>query len=368
MTFKNSLLAATAVMVLPVGAFAQSADAPLDKGFYAGAQIGYNTGSAAPLNGTTYTDTAHYNWSPNGVIEGGYRFGDGLRLGAEFGYSTTTVGDISHNNVTHAAGGKGSTDAFTFMGAAYYDFNTHSAWRPFIGVGVGVARVEQSGLKDVFYPGLNGNDTDTGFAFQTSAGLAYAVTQDIDVSLSYRFLRTADDLTYSPSANDRYHAPYENHSVLLGIRYTFGGQDAPPPPPPPAPVAKPVVAPPPPPPPAPAPAPAPAISRNFTVFFDFDKSDLTADARTVLDNVAKDAKAGHIMAVKVTGYTDRSGSDAYNLKLSSRRADAVRAYLVSKGIAIGEIAVEAKGESDPLVPTADGVREPSNRRAVIIFP
>ncbi|WP_040845667.1 OmpA family protein, partial [Nitrospirillum viridazoti] len=108
-------------------------------------------------------------------------------------------------------------------------------------------------------------------------------------------------------------------------------------------------------------------SRNFTVFFDWDKTDLSADAKTVLDNAAKDAGTGHITKINVTGYTDRSGTDAYNLKLSMRRAEAVKAYLTSKGVG-ASIATDGKGESDPLVPTADGVREPSNRRAVIIFP
>lgn len=367
MTLKNFLLATATLIALPGVAFAQSDDKPLDEGFYVGAQVGANNGPASTLSGTNQTNTAHYNWSPNGLIEGGYRFGEGLRLGAEFGYTATTVGNITGGDATGRSGGKGETNAFTFMGTAYYDFNTNSPWRPFIGAGIGVAHVRQDGLKDLFYPGRSGTANDTGFAYQASAGLAYAIDANTDVTLTYRYLATADDLSYSPGGNDRFHAPYENHSVLIGLRYTFGESSAPvaPPAPAPKPVAAPAPAPVPPPPP---PAPAPSISRNFTVFFDFDKADLTADARTVLDNVAKDAKAGHILAVKVTGYTDRSGSDSYNLKLSQHRADAVRAYLVTKGITAGEIAVDAKGESDPLVPTADGVREPSNRRAVIIFP
>ena len=67
----------------------------------------------------------------------------------------------------------------------------------------------------------------------------------------------------------------------------------------------------------------------------------------------------------VVGHADRSGSDAYNQKLSLRRGTAVKGALVSEGISGGAISVSGKGESDPMVPTADGVREPQNRRVHI---
>ena len=69
----------------------------------------------------------------------------------------------------------------------------------------------------------------------------------------------------------------------------------------------------------------------------------------------------------MVGYTDLSGTLRYNLNLSVRRAEAVEAELAKLGISPANIAVEGKG-GDPLVPTADGVREPQNRRAVISFP
>jgi outer membrane protein OmpA-like peptidoglycan-associated protein len=69
----------------------------------------------------------------------------------------------------------------------------------------------------------------------------------------------------------------------------------------------------------------------------------------------------------VNGYTDSSGSPAYNLKLSQRRADSVAKELVSDGVQRSEIDIHGYGETHPLVPTADGVREPQNRRVEIIF-
>ena len=80
------------------------------------------------------------------------------------------------------------------------------------------------------------------------------------------------------------------------------------------------------------------------------------------------AKATGAKAVKVTGFTDRSGSPQYNLHLSVRRAEAVQAEMVRLGVPATNIQIEGKGEEYPLVPTADGVREPQNRRAQISFP
>jgi OmpA-OmpF porin, OOP family len=109
----------------------------------------------------------------------------------------------------------------------------------------------------------------------------------------------------------------------------------------------------------PAPAPGP-----FLVFFDWDRSDLTADARKVLDEViAREHNSDE--GVHLVGHADRSGPDNYNVKLSQRRANSVKTYLTSHGIAAHRISTEARGERDPLVQTADGVREPQNRRVSI---
>jgi outer membrane protein OmpA-like peptidoglycan-associated protein len=69
----------------------------------------------------------------------------------------------------------------------------------------------------------------------------------------------------------------------------------------------------------------------------------------------------------LAGHADKSGSAQYNVGLSQRRADAVRSYLEGRGVPGGAIASEAFGESRPLVETADGVREPQNRRVEITF-
>jgi OmpA-OmpF porin, OOP family len=103
------------------------------------------------------------------------------------------------------------------------------------------------------------------------------------------------------------------------------------------------------------------------VFFDFDKSNIRPDARPIIEEAANNARKGGMSRVTLTGHTDRAGSDAYNQRLSVRRAEAVKAEFVRLGFNPNDVAVVGKGEADPLVPTADGVREPKNRRVEIVF-
>jgi outer membrane protein OmpA-like peptidoglycan-associated protein len=118
------------------------------------------------------------------------------------------------------------------------------------------------------------------------------------------------------------------------------------------------------PPPVQAPAAAP---HSYLVFFDFNKSDLSQAASQIVDQAAQNAAPEHVTRLTVTGHTDTVGSDAYNMRLSRRRAEAVAARLEHDGIGASEIEIVAKGKRDLLVPTADGVREPQNRRVQIVY-
>jgi OOP family OmpA-OmpF porin len=128
-------------------------------------------------------------------------------------------------------------------------------------------------------------------------------------------------------------------------------------PPAPAPAPAPAVAPPPPPPPRPAPAPAPApapqvqkITLASKALFDFDKAVLKPEGMAAIDSeiIAKLKDVQKLELVLVTGHTDRIGSQAYNQKLSERRADAVRNYLVSKGVAKDKIETLGMGKTQPV--------------------
>lgn len=105
--------------------------------------------------------------------------------------------------------------------------------------------------------------------------------------------------------------------------------------------------------PAPAPAPAPkTVSEKHTVnavpLFDFDRAVIRPDARTKLDDLVTKMRGANLEVVIAIGHADRIGSDAYNMKLSLRRADSVKAYLVSKGIPANRVYTEGKGESQPV--------------------
>jgi outer membrane protein OmpA-like peptidoglycan-associated protein len=109
------------------------------------------------------------------------------------------------------------------------------------------------------------------------------------------------------------------------------------------------------------------VVRTFIVFFDFDKSNLTAEAQQVVAQAVQAARAGNAVRITVTGHTDTVGSQVYNQALSERRAETVKAEMVRLGINAADIMTIGRSFSEPLVPTGPGVREPQNRRAVINF-
>lgn len=99
-----------------------------------------------------------------------------------------------------------------------------------------------------------------------------------------------------------------------------------------------------------------------TVNFEFDKSDLTAKAKTNLDKLAKVFIANPDTKVVIYGYTDSQGKDEYNQKLSRGRANAVKAYLVSKGIGTKRFTTEGMGEADPIASNDTDSGRAKNRR------
>jgi hypothetical protein len=121
---------------------------------------------------------------------------------------------------------------------------------------------------------------------------------------------------------------------------------------------------PPPPPPPPPPVAAPT---SFMVFFDWDRSNLSPQAVQVIGQAAAAFKTRGSARITATGHTDTSGPESYNMALSLRRANAVKNELVRQAVPADAITVVGKGESQPLVATGDGVREPQNRRVEIVI-
>ena len=134
-------------------------------------------------------------------------------------------------------------------------------------------------------------------------------------------------------------------SGILGFAYKFGQTDA-------------VAA---------APPPAAPMAPSFMVFFDWDRSNLSAQALSTIKQAADVYKTKGSARITATGHTDKSGPESYNMALSLRRANTVKDALVREGVPATAIAVVGRGESQPLVQTADGVREPQNRRVEIVI-
>ena len=137
---------------------------------------------------------------------------------------------------------------------------------------------------------------------------------------------------------------------------------------PPAPPAQPPVAPPVPPKPVPPPPPAP-VSEKVTfaadAFFDFDKSTLKPEAMAKLDDLVSKTKGINLEVIIAVGHTDSVGSDEYNQKLSIRRSEAVKAYLVNKGVEPNRVYTEGKGEKQPVADNKSTDGRAKNRRTEI---
>lgn len=343
MKFNAPIIAAALLVGLPAAAMAQP------DGWYMGLGAGINLQEDADISGSGISSEADFDTGALGAAALGYKFG-APRLELEFSYrgnNADTVGGVN---------GAGNTRAQALMMNLLYDFDL-GGFTPYIGVGLGGAAVKYDGIAPV--GGGSISDSDIVLAYQGIAGVGYQVSEQLGLFADYRYFATRDP-GYSTSTGASVDGEYAAHTMLVGLRWAFN--------PPPKPMPAPAAAPAPQPAPQPAAQPAPpAVPRNYLVFFDFDRADLTPDARQIVKLAADNAKKGGISRLNLVGHADRSGPAAYNMRLSQRRAESVRTALAADGIPAAQVTTEARGETDPLVPTADGVREPQNRRVEIIF-
>lgn len=108
-----------------------------------------------------------------------------------------------------------------------------------------------------------------------------------------------------------------------------------------------------------------APDNRYALWFDFDDDQLTPSGRMMVAKAARDAKASGASRIHIVGHADRVGGDGYNMDLSLRRAETVRREMVRNGFDESRIVIDGRGDRNLAVPTADGVREPENRRVVI---
>ncbi|HYD04432.1 MAG TPA: OmpA family protein [Reyranella sp.] len=310
---KKALLAAAALVALPAMAQAQ-APAP---GFYIGAEGGLNWLLNTTIMGTSVTPQTGF--AVGGVI--GYDFiGPRVELEGVYRNNQHNVG-FPGRAVSNQVGQLG------ILANLLYDFNAGGVITPYVGAGAGIAFVDSDSSLG-----------STQFAYQGIIGLGWNIDSQFRINLDGRYYgTTAPSVGGSTWSNN-------NFSVMLGLQIKFGAA-APPPPP----VQPPVVAP------------------SFMVFFDWDRSNLSAQALNTIKQAANAFKTKGNARITATGHTDKSGPENYNMALSLRRANAVKDALVREGVPATAIAVIGRGESQPLVPTADGVREPQNRRVEIVI-
>ncbi len=364
------LLAGTAAIL---AAPAQAREGRLYAGIEGGVsledQVDVDIASTDPQVNGAFADT-ETGFDIDAVL--GYDFG-AFRLEAEAGYKRNGYDSLTVVNPALVPGVdvepgtvvENSEDLSIFSGMvnALLELGSDDGFQVFGGGGVGVANVDLP--VEVDGVGTIVDDSATDFAWQLIAGARFPVSDRIDLGVKYRYFVIDEfelDAVAAPIELD-----YQAHSILASVLYNFGSPPAPPPPPPPpAPPA------PPPPPPAPVappppPAPPPCNTGPYIVFFEFDESTITADAAAILDNAITAYANCGTARVMLAGHTDRAGSVTYNMALAERRNDSVRQYMTGRGIPEARIASEAFGESDPRVPTADGVRELQNRRVEVTY-
>ena len=295
-----------------------------------------------------------------GII--GYDFG-GFRLEAETSYRRAKIEAFNVSSATTfttaSSSLAGNVSALSFMVNGLLDFGADDSLQGFVGGGAGVGRVKL--IADATGTTFDFNDSDTGFAWQALAGIRYPVTDHVDIGMKYRLYNQDNVNLVSTGTRPPTDTRFRSHSMMLTLGYNFGGAVEMVPVPVPIPV------------PVPAPEPVPVVvapvceKGPYIVFFDWDKSDITPEAATILDSAVTAYANCASVPIMLAGYADRSGSVTYNQGLSERRNTAVTAYLADHGIPGGAITSQGFGESNNRVPTADGVRELQNRRVEITY-
>jgi OOP family OmpA-OmpF porin len=371
---KLAIAVALSSTLLATPAFAR------DGAWYVGGEFGASivedmNFDSATIDNIIKTD---HEYGYDGGLFVGYDLG-AFRIEAEVAYKKADLSGFTNKVALPGEGptfpggrdfAGGSTSVLSFMLNGMLDFGDDDGIQGFVGGGVGMARVKLNNQRVFSNSAPFLDDSDSRLAWQVFAGVRQAITDNIDVTVKYRFFNVSDIKVIAATGTTGGTARdvttrYRSHSLLGGITFNFGAPPVivPPPPPPP----EPVVAPPPPPPPVAPPPPPAVIPGPFVVFFDWDKADITPQAAAILDNAAAQYAATGQAQVMLAGHADRSGPADYNVGLSQRRATNVRAYLAGHGIPDGVMTQEAFGESRPLVETADGVREPQNRRVEITY-
>jgi outer membrane protein OmpA-like peptidoglycan-associated protein len=378
MKFRILKFAALAVITLPAVAMAEERvpqDPNTITGWYTGIAGGLNNLSDSEIEGPGLFPGKNgfdygLGWAALAAV--GYDWGY-FRVEAETNFRTNNA-DFSYLTTDAAGtmvsvGTTGGLETFGFMANGLVDLLNGYSLTPYIGVGAGWAKVDSD------IAGLD--DSDGVFMFQGIGGLSYRFYPNTLLTLDYRYFSSFDDVELQTSTVPVGSIPreleFDNHAVMLGLRFTFGDEPVPTVMPAPQivrtaspkPMHRPAAAP------LPAPEPEPVaepkVPETYVVFFAFDRSEISPVAATILERAISDFQENGLTRIVVEGHADRSGTDAYNENLSRARAQAVATFLMGKGVATDNIETAWFGESRPRVETDDGIRNEENRRAEIFL-
>ncbi|MFT9295574.1 MAG: OmpA family protein [Acetobacter orientalis] len=367
MRLRMALLATTLMAAAPAVASATTITGP-----YVDLGGGYDLTQTQTFKVKDGADSAdnekgkiHHKNGWTGYASFGWGFGNGLRAEIEGTYLRSNLnGNAGPGVSTH-----GKDSSYGGFGNLIYDidlkqFGIDVPVTPFIGAGAGYLWTQEHAK----FSSADGNGslhgTRGGFAYQAIVGAAIDTgVPGLQVTAQYRMIgqpgsfrngqfgySEAGFSTHQTSIDHRF-----NHLFMLGLRYAF---DTAPPPAAPAPVVA---------------APAPLPARSYLVFFDWDASALSARARQIVAEAAQASTHVQTTRIEVNGYTDNSAAhpgprgEKYNLGLSNRRADSVKAELIRDGVPASAIDIHGYGEAHPLVATGPNTREPQNRRVEIIL-
>jgi OmpA-OmpF porin, OOP family len=295
-----------------------------------------------------------FNTDPDLVYKNGPAFGIGLgynfseKLGAEFTFhyvNSEYSGDVV-NYGSYTDWGKGDAKLYIYKLDLLYHLTgllPGDLIVPYLAAGPGMITWDPD-RKDV--------DSQSDFLLNYGGGLKIFLTRNLALRADLRNVINFN--TYDDRGS--------NFLYTAGLTYEIGGkekvevvEEAPAPEP--EPVPAPVVTPPPP----PAPKEQGAIIfRNIN--FDFDKANIKAESNPILDEVTEYLKANPNVKMEVQGHTDGKGKAAYNLKLSDKRAAAVKAYLVGKGVAADRLETKGFGLTKPVAPNDTEENRARNRR------
>lgn len=341
--------------------------------YYAGLQLGLTDALDHSIDGLS-PETLDLRTRKELGLVGGLYFGRNInkwRYELEYALRTNNIKTVEVTDpgrlaiATGSRSADGSQQSDSLMANAHYNFAEFDGWKAYAGLGIGMSLVQLDRVSADSV--LIADSRNWEPAGQAMVQLTKAIG-GIELGLGVRHFRTLTGKFGTEALGARHR--FSNNEAFVRVSWKFGEKARPAPKavaPAPAPKPAPVVAKPEPKP-EPAPAPKPVtIPGPFMVFFDFDKTILTADARSIIERAAKTFKQVGAARITASGHADRSGTEAYNEGLAERRANVVRDALIAQGVSADKISIRSFGETSPLVQTDDGVREWQNRRVEIVL-